>query len=127
MRLPLLNSITPEYISKNIENEHQNIICGNRINYFRTIYTFSHRLCETISHQIYYRKTLLILYFLFAPNEYKILRQSLCWEIIDKEDLYYNLFQTIIRAVFKEGNKKKQSKTLSNSMHWKKGITNIDW
>lgn len=48
MRLPLLNtcSITPEYILKNIENEHQNIICGNRIDYFRTIYTFSHRLCE---------------------------------------------------------------------------------
>lgn len=61
MRLPLLNtcSITPEYILKNIENEHQNIICGNINDYFRTIYTFSHRLCEKKnSHQIYYRKTL---------------------------------------------------------------------
>lgn len=61
MRLPLLNTciITPEYILKNIENEHQNIICGNRIDYFRTIYTFSHRLCEKKnSHQIYYQKTL---------------------------------------------------------------------
>lgn len=44
---------------KKFENEHQNIICGNIIDYFRTIYTFSHRLCEKKnSHQIYYRKTL---------------------------------------------------------------------
>lgn len=79
MRLPLLNSITPEYISKNIENEHQNIICGNRIDYFRTIYAFSHRPCEKkILIKFTIEKLLFInLYFLFAPHKYKILRHSL--------------------------------------------------
>lgn len=61
------------------------------------------------------------LYFLFAPHEYKILRQSPSWEIIDKEDLYYNLFQTMIRAVFKEGNKKKTNKNLEQLDALEKG------
>lgn len=110
MRFPLLHSITPEYIAKNNENEHQTIIFGNIIDYFRTIYTFFHRLCEKkILIKFTIEKLLFInLYFLFAPHEYKILRQSLSWEIIDEEDLYHNLFQTMIRAVIKEGNKKKK-------------------
>lgn len=81
MRLPLLNSITPEYISKNIENEHQNIICGNRILIISEPYILFpiDFVKKKFSSNLLSKNTcLLILYFLFAPNEYKILRQSLC-------------------------------------------------
>lgn len=46
---------------------------------------------------------------------------TLSWEIIDKEDLYDDLFQTIIRAVFKEGNKKKTNKNLEQLDALEKG------